>query len=87
MSPKSDDLVPWQQWILSRTQVFLSSKTYSPEPLFMQTNTPAHFQVVGIPHWNDNSLKAVIDQTNFSEEVRKYSQTLTDQLLPRLNTF
>ena len=27
-------------------------------------------QVVGIPHWNDHSLKSVIDQTNFSEEVK-----------------
>ena len=26
-------------------------------------------QVVGIPYWNDESLKSVIDQTNFSGEV------------------
>ena len=27
-------------------------------------------QVVGIPHWNDHSLKTVIDETNFTEEVK-----------------
>ena len=52
MSPKSADLVPWQQWILSRTQV------------------------VGIPHWNDHSLKSIIDQTNFSEEVKDILTTI-----------
>jgi hypothetical protein len=28
--------------------------------------------VVGIPHWNDQSLKTVIDQTNFSDEVIRH---------------
>ena len=47
MSPKSDNLIPWQQWILSKTQV------------------------VGIPFWNDASLKSVVDETDFSDDVKE----------------
>ena len=72
MSPKSADLVPWQQWILSRTQVICDSlkarRRYFHHRWFITFSILC--QVVGIPHWNDHSLKSVIDQTNFSEEVK-----------------